>query len=198
MFSHCDHGLRLARLGTAVPADRPRRMALADPLQGSNVTPHGNAGEATVQWGAINAIRHRGFGAKHFVCFRSQLRSLGADGEVAIAWPEHDGHPAIPAIHRVAPIAHVTLVLAGVGLERRRRYRVGELILVNGQRQGLNPLACQIAPLRKDDGPVDELLERVGVRGVGIERLGRLVLLQLPFVLVLRPIPGRTSCWQSA
>ena len=65
--------------------------------------------------GAAGGVRPGGAGEGGQLLRRPARRCLGPVGEAVVAWPDDDGGAPVPAVQGVAVVAHVPLVVRGVG-----------------------------------------------------------------------------------
>src|SRR5437868_14065908 len=69
--------------------------------------------------------------------------------------PHHKGGTVVPAVHRVAVVAHVALVFGGVGRQLHRRDAGTDIRWVDRERHGLWLTVGGVDPADERDVPVD-------------------------------------------
>ena len=103
--------------------------------------------------------------------------------------PDDDRAAAVPAVHRVAVVAHVALVLRGVGLQRHRRRRRAHLGIAHGRDDRLRRASGRVDPAVEGDLPVDELIE-LELIGLGFVVVVVVVVFLVVVPRAVRPPPA--------
>ncbi len=111
---------------------------------------------------------------------------LGAVGEGLLAGPDDDRRAVVPAVQCVAPVAHIALVVRGVGLEVVCPGGRTHLVLADVQRGRFQPVAVRSCPVRKRDRGLDQLLDLVVGRVVSVLVLS--ILIVVPVAPALVPV----------
>ncbi len=125
-------------------------------------------------------LRARYVAGQRHLCERVKSpggRRFGAVGEGLLAGPHDNGRPVVPAVERVAPVAHVALVLRGIGLEVIRPGGRAHLVGADVQRGRFQPVAVRAGPVRERDVDVDQFLDIVVGRAVRVLVLVLVVLI---------------------